>query len=311
MSTEIRNLVWQQLKENIAYHVIDLAQVLSDKPEYVATIYLELTERFHSGEYNPLPHKVFPVTEMVDAFRYMAQGKHVGKNVLSFDQDIISIGPCSEEGHLLRPDASYLITGGAGGFGFEVAKWMASQGARNLVLMSRSGPKEEASADIAKLRAEGINVLDVRGDVTCQNDVRNVIDQIQADCPPLKGLVHAAMVLDDDFLIELDEDRFNKVLHPKMMGAWHLHMATLELPLEHFITFSSFSAVIGAFKQSNYNAGNCFLDALSQCRHAMGLPSLTLNWGAVLGAGFVERRTAKRPNTLTRSDSSQFMSMKH
>lgn len=277
------------LKDNISYYVIDLAQVLSEKPACVASMYQDLTERFASGEYGPLPHKVFPITDFVEAFRYMAQGKHVGKNVLSFDQDTIPIGPCSEEGFLLRPDASYLITGGAGGFGLEIAKWMAGQGARHLILMSRSGPREEAAADILQLQADGVEVLDVRGDVTNPDDVARVVAQIQAEYPPLKGVVHGAMVLDDEFMTELDEDRFNAVLHPKMIGAWNLHAATRELPLEHFISFSSISAVFGATKQSNYSAGNCFLDALALHRHALGLPSMTLNWGAILGAGFVER----------------------
>ena len=117
------------LKDNISYYVIDLAQVLTEKPECVVAMYQELTEQFASGAYGPLPHQVFPITECVDAFRFMAQGKHVGKNVLSFDQSQIPIAPCSQPGCLLRPDASYLITGGAGGFGLEVAKWMAAQGA--------------------------------------------------------------------------------------------------------------------------------------------------------------------------------------
>jgi hypothetical protein len=97
------------------------------------------------------------------------------------------------------------------------------------------------------------------------------------------------MVLDDEFIVELDEARFDKVLLPKMLGAWNLHEATLGIPLEHFISFSSFSAVIGAVKQSNYNAGNVFLDQLSHHRRALGLPALTFNWGALEGAGFVAR----------------------
>lgn len=288
------------LKNNIAWHTIDLAQVLAERPACVTSILDELTERFATGDYGPLPHKVFPIAEVVAAFRFMAQGKHVGKVVLSFDEGPASIGPCTEEGHLLRSDASYLITGGAGGFGLEIAKWMASQGARNLLLMSRGGPREQAAADIEILRAEGVIVLDVRGDVTSQDDVQGVIDRIQSECPPLKGVVHAAMVLDDEFLTELDEDRFNRVLHPKMLGAWNLHLATRELPLDHFICFSSFSTAIGAAKQSNYNAGNCFLDALVQQRRALGLPGLSLNWGAVLGAGFVERnrKTAEYLDTV-------------
>jgi thioester reductase-like protein len=288
------------LKENISYHVIDLGQLILDQPSRVMAIFDELRPRFETGEYAPLTYKVFPITEVVEAFRYMAQGKHIGKNVLSFDEESISIGPCTEEGHLLRSDASYLITGGAGGFGLEVAKWMAEQGARNLVLMSRSGPRDQAATDIQQLRADGITVLDVRGDVTCQDDVQRVIDQIGSECPPLRGVLHAAMVLDDEFIAELDEDRFNRVLHPKMVGAWNLHLATRDIALEHFVCFSSLSAVIGATKQSNYNAGNCFLDALGGHRQALGLPALTVNWGAILGAGFVDRnrKTAEYLDTV-------------
>ena len=116
-----------------------------------------------------------------------------------------------------------------------------------------------------------------------------VIAQVQSEMPPLKGVIHGAMVLDDEFIAELDEQRFNRVLHPKMLGAWNLHTATRDLPLEHFISFSSFSNVFGAPKQSNYNAGNSFLDALAHHRRAHGLPALTYNWGTLLGAGFVDR----------------------
>lgn len=279
----------EPLRNNISYFVIDLAQHLEEKPEFVASMLSELGEKFAAGVYEALPHKVFPVTEVVEAFRFMAQGKHIGKNVLSFEVKNIPVGPCTEDGHLFRPDASYLITGGAGGFGLELAKWMAAQGARHLVLMSRSGPREDASRDIEAMRAEGIEVIDARGDVTKQAHVRKIIDDIRSGMPPLRGVIHGAMVLDDEFIAELTPERFNKVLHPKMLGAWNLHTLTLDLPLDHFICFSSFSAIIGAVKQSNYNAGNFFLDALSHFRHSLGLPALTINWGALSGAGFVDR----------------------
>nr|AHZ46164.1 PKS/NRPS hybrid [uncultured bacterium 12-5D] len=280
----------EPLRNNISYFVIDLAQHLEHQPEFVASMFSELAEKFFAEEYQPLPHKIFPISDVIEAFRYMAQGKHIGKNVLSFQVDEIPIGPCTEDENLFRPDASYLITGGAGGFGLELAKWMARQGARNLVLMSRSGPRDDdAKEDFEAMRAAGINVVDARADVTSREDVQKVLDQIQAELPPLRGVIHGAMVLDDEFLIELDNDRFNKVLNPKMLGAWNLHTLTLGLPLEHFISFSSFSAVMGAVKQSNYNAGNYFLDSLAAYRHSHGLPALTFNWGALSGAGFVER----------------------
>ncbi|MCM2370264.1 type I polyketide synthase [Aporhodopirellula aestuarii] len=281
-------------KNNISYHMIDLAQIIADRPSRIAAILADVSLRLESGTYRPLPHHVFPIGNVVDAFRFMAQGRHTGKNVLSFDggsssAETLSIGPCTEDGKLLRGDASYLITGGAGGFGFEIAKWMIRQGARRLVLMSRSGPREETAIEIETLRAEGITITDARGDVTNRDDVERVIGEIEADGSVLKGVVHAAMVLDDMFIADLDEGSFSKVLYPKMLGAWNLHQSTQNLSLDHFICFSSFSNVVGAARQANYNAGNSFLDSLAQHRQARGLPSLTVNWGAVLGAGFVAR----------------------
>jgi thioester reductase-like protein len=279
----------EALRNNISYFVIDLAQHLTHKPDFVAKLFAELGELFAKGEYQPLPYSVFPITKVADAFRFMAQGKHIGKNVLSFDVDEIPIGPCTEDQHRYKPDATYLITGGAGGFGLEIAKWMAARGARHLVLSSRSGPREDAAKDIEQLRAAGVNVVDARCDVTRWDEVAELIQRIRAEMPPLKGILHGAMVLDDEFLSVLDESRFRKALDPKMLGAWNLFAATRDLELDEFIGFSSFSSVIGGPKQSNYNAGNFFLEALAQHSHAQGQPAITIAWGALLGAGFVER----------------------
>ncbi len=280
----------EALRNNISYFVIDLAQHLEHKPDFVGSMFADLSRRFESGDYQPLTHTTFPITKIVEAFRFMAQGKHVGKNVLSFDVDEIPIGPCSDDALLLRSDASYLIVGGASGFGLELAKWMTEHGAQNIILLSRSGPRDEASAEtIHVLQQAGFNVVDARGDVTQPADVQRVISEIQAGMPPLLGVIHGAMVLDDEFMAQLDDDRFSNVLNPKILGAWNLHEATRELPLEHFICFSSFASLVGSPKQSNYNAGNYFLDSLAHHRHSLGLPALTINWTALSGAGFVQR----------------------
>lgn len=280
----------EPLRNNISYFVIDLAQHLEHKPDFVASMFADLSERFERGDYQPLTHQTFPITQLVEAFRFMAQGKHVGKNILSFELDAIPIGSCSQDEFLLRAEATYLIVGGAGGFGLELAKWMTEHGAQSIVLLSRSGPRDDVSVDtIHSLQKSGFNLVDARGDVTRKADVHRVIDGIQADMPPLMGVIHGAMVLDDEFMAELDDERFNNVLNPKVLGAWNLHEITREIPLEHFICFSSFSSLVGAAKQSNYNAGNLFLDALAHHRHSLGLPALTINWSALSGAGFVQR----------------------
>jgi amino acid adenylation domain-containing protein len=279
----------EPLRNNISFFVIDLAQHLQSKPGYVAEMFSDLEKMFYDEIYQPLPNEVFPITEVVEAFRYMAAGKHIGKNVLDFDVPDIEIGQPTEEGHRFRSDGTYLITGGAGGFGLELTHWMVENGARHFALMSRSGPKDDAIERIEKLRESGVEVIDARGDVTSRDDIDRIVADIQKGGAPLIGVIHGAMVLDDEFINELDEERFNSVLLPKMLGAWNLHEATLDIPLEHFISFSSFSAVIGAVKQSNYNAGNVFLDQLSHYRRSIGLPALTFNWGALEGAGFVAR----------------------
>ncbi len=280
----------EALRNNISYFVIDLAQHLEHKPDFIGSMFAELSERFNNGDFQPLTYKSFPIAEIVEAFRFMAQGKHVGKNVLSFDVDKIPIAACTEAGHLFEADATYLIVGGASGFGLELARWMTEHGAQNIVLFSRSGARDEAAAEtISALQGAGFNIVDARGDVTLPSDVQRVVNEIQSTMSPLRGVIHGAMVLDDEFMEGLDDERFTNVLYPKILGAWNLHAATKDLPLEHFICFSSFSSVFGGSKQSNYNSGNVFLDAIAHHRHSLGLPALTINWSALRGAGFVER----------------------
>jgi acyl transferase domain-containing protein/NADPH:quinone reductase-like Zn-dependent oxidoreductase/thioesterase domain-containing protein/NAD(P)-dependent dehydrogenase (short-subunit alcohol dehydrogenase family)/SAM-dependent methyltransferase/acyl carrier protein len=280
----------QPLRNNVSYFVIDVTQHVVERPALLARLFAEIEERFASGEYQPLPSTSFPITAAADAFRFMAQARHVGKVVLDFDVDRVPIAFGTDPLQRFRPDASYLITGGTSGFGLEVAKWMAGHGARHLVLMSRTGPRDDAARrDLDELRAAGVTVIDARGDVTREDDVRRVVKENGAGWRPLRGVVHAAMVLDDDSLTALDEARFARVLEPKMAGAWNLHLATRDASLEHFVCFSSFSAVLGGPRQSAYNAGNAFLGALAHFRRAEGLPALTVDWGAIRGAGFVER----------------------
>ncbi len=279
------------LKDNISYFMFDLIEYIVQRTDHIAEMFVELGQKFEEGTFKPLTHTDFPITKVEEAYRFMAQGKHVGKNVLTFEVDEIPIGTCNEDGHLFRQNGSYLITGGASGFGLEVAKWMAMHGAGHIVLMSRSGPRDdESKAGVEKIKSFGATVTDARGDVTKLDDVQRIVDAIAADGhPPLLGVIHGAMVLRDEFIADLNDELFQTVLRPKMNGAWNLHQATLELPLEHFICFSSFSAVIGAPKQSNYNAGNVFLEGLAHHRRSLGLEALTINWGALSGAGFVAR----------------------
>jgi acyl transferase domain-containing protein/acyl carrier protein len=179
----------------------------------------------------------------------------------------------------LRPDASYLITGGLGGLGLKVAQWLVAQGARSIALMGRRGAPHSAQSFLRELEQAGAEVLIVQGDVSQPEHLTRALAEIQSALPPLRGIIHAAGVLDDGVLSRLDWTRFARVLAPKVEGTWNLHLATREMPLDFFVLFSSATSLLGTPSQGNYAAANAFLDSFAYDRRAQGLPALSLNWG--------------------------------
>src|SRR5262249_48381106 len=147
-----------------------------------------------------------------------------------------------------------LITGGLGGFGLAVGRELARKGARSLVLVSRRVPDARRAADVEALRARGVDVLVASADVSRREDVARLLDEARRDRPPLRGIVHGAMVLDDAPLSELEWPRVERVLAPKMAGAWELHRATAGEPLDFFVLFSSIAALLGNPLQGSYAA---------------------------------------------------------
>lgn len=180
---------------------------------------------------------------------------------------------------IVREDGSYLITGGLGALGLKVAQGLVEQGARHLVLTGRSGASEAAKRSIAQLEKMGAQVLVVAADISHPADVTRLLQTIQTSFAPLAGVIHAAGILDDGVLTQLTWHRFRQVMAAKVDGAWNLHQQTRDLPLDLFVCFSSISSVLGNAGQGNYAAANAFLDALAHHRRALGLPSLTVNWG--------------------------------
>ncbi|WP_186002078.1 type I polyketide synthase [Corallococcus sp. Z5C101001] len=192
----------------------------------------------------------------------------------------------------LGADATYLITGGLGGLGLEVARWMVDRGARHLILMGRGAPGLLAEERLDALRAAGATVVVGRGDVASRADVARVLGEGRASMPPLRGVVHAAGVLDDGLLVLQDAARMAGVLAPKVQGALNLHLETLDDRLDFFALFSSVSAVFGTTGQTSYAAANAFLDALAHQRRARGLTATSINWGPWAEVGMAARLPA-------------------
>ena len=179
-----------------------------------------------------------------------------------------------------RPRATYLITGGLGGLGLLLARWAVEQGARHLVLLGRRGPKASAQETLDELRAAGAEIAVRSVDMTRREQLAQVLSEIEGAMPALAGVIHSAAVLDDGVLTRQSWERFERVLAPKVEGAWNLHELTQGLALDFFVLFSSAASITGSAGQSNYSAANAFLDALAHYRRAQGLPAQCFNWGA-------------------------------
>jgi polyketide synthase 12/epothilone polyketide synthase D len=258
--------------------LVDLRAMLHTRPKLVERALEELAFELGTGRLTPLPLEAFPVRSAAGAFSHVAQAKHIGKVVLTFADRTVPVA-AAERTFEVRADGSYLITGGLGGLGLEVTRHLVSRGARRIVLMGRRAPTVAAEAVIAELRRTA-TILVVTGDVAREEDVARALDVANGAATPLRGVVHAAAVLDDGVLVQQSAERFAAVMAPKVTGAWNLHVATERVSLDFFVLFSSIASLLGAPAQASYAAGNAFLDALAQHRRARGLPTLSINWGA-------------------------------
>jgi NAD(P)-dependent dehydrogenase (short-subunit alcohol dehydrogenase family)/SAM-dependent methyltransferase/aryl carrier-like protein len=179
----------------------------------------------------------------------------------------------------LARNGAYLVTGGLGGVGLLVAQRLAERGAGRLVLMGRTGPSETAERAIRAMTERGTDVLVVQADVADRGAIASVIDRLQSDGTPLRGIVHSAGTIDDGVLLHQNWDRFRTVMAAKVHGSWNLHVLTRALPLDFFVLFSSSASLFGPPGQGNHAAVNAFVDALAHHRRVHGLPGASINWG--------------------------------
>ncbi len=180
---------------------------------------------------------------------------------------------------VVQSNASYLITGGLGAIGLQVAQWLSQQGATSLVLMGRQEPSKVAQAAIDNFEQAGVKVFIPQGDVANKQDLELIINHIDSQLPSLRGVFHAAGVLDDGMLQSQTWQRFENVMAAKVLGSWHLHHLTQHRHLDFFVCFSSVASLLGSPGQGNYATANAFMDGLAHYRRSQGLPGLSINWG--------------------------------
>nr|QVV57684.1 beta-ketoacyl synthase [Myxococcales bacterium] len=289
-------LAMTPFRKSLSYAAVDLAGMSVERPDLLGSLLREVMRLFDEGVFTPLPTRVFPASEVQEAFRLMAQSKHIGKIVVSMNDPAVRILPAEERPAGIRADASYLITGGLGGLGLALSQWLVDKGARHLALMGRSAPSDAARRAIRAMEKSGAQVLVIEADVSQEADVREAFAQVGENMPPLRGVVHAAGILDDRTLLEMDEERFRRVLTPKVQGGWNLHACSLQHNLDFFVAYSSSASLLGAPGQGNYAAANAFLDALSHGRRRAALPGMSIHWGpfAEVGLAAAQESRGKR-----------------
>lgn len=284
-------------KDNISYFGIDADQLLTGRPQLAARMFREVMALFREGALTPLPCRVFSAERVVDAFRTMQQARHIGKVVVSLaDARPVVERPATAPVPLqLTNDSAWIVTGGLSGFGLESARWLAAHGVGHLVLVGRRGLDTPGAREaVDDLTTQGIQVLALACDISDAAVVVHMVEHARKTCPPIKGVLHAAAVFDDALVQNLDAARMEAVIAPKLLGAWNLHQATLGIPLEHFVLYSSITTAIGNPAQANYVAANAGLEGLAEMRRQLGLSAVCVGWGPIGDAGYLTRNEAVR-----------------
>ena len=281
--------IWSQdrvreVRPDVTYTAFDLNRMVLEAPDRMGPQLASLMEEFRSGNWQALPVETFALQDAQQAFRHMAQAKHIGKIALTAEV---------RRPDTVKADRTYLITGGFGGLGLLVADWLVDRGARHLVLAGRNAPAPAAAEKIAALVKRGVEVWARQVDVADRKKLGSLLTEIAETMAPLGGVIHSAGALDDGVLAQQSWPRFETVLGPKVDGAWNLHTLTRDQPLDFFILFSSVASALGSPGQGNHAAANAFLDALAHLRQSQGLPAMSINWGAWDYVGAAAERQVK------------------
>lgn len=310
----------------LSFHAFDYDRMMLLDPEAVRDCMREMAELCERDAFELPPVTEVPAGRVDEAFRAVAGSERVGKTVVRLVREPVTVaassmkdslastavsaaaGPAadstaaSEAAPPVRPDGSYLITGGLGGLGLVVAEWLADQGARHLVLLGRRGiTTDEARRVVGELTDRGVEVRVEKCDVSDGAAVKDVCGRIRDDLPPLRGIVHAAADFDDVVLAQTDAERLLAATRPKADGAWHLHEYTQQDALDFFVLFSSIAAQLGAVAAGAYASANEFLNALARHRHARGLPVTSVGWGMIDTVGVAVSRDGTVGSILRRN----------
>eukprot|EP00058_Branchiostoma_floridae_P024610 XP_002610100.1 hypothetical protein BRAFLDRAFT_89867 [Branchiostoma floridae] len=281
------------LLNNKTFLSVQLDLLMKERAKYVRKMMETICSLLEKRHIAPVLTTVKTIDDYKETFRWMSKGQHVGKVVfkmpVKFEPE--SLVPSS---HILEANGTYLITGGFGGVGQSLARWLVDHGAKHIALLSRNGCKTAENVhSVEYMESKGGKVYTYEADVSNKTSLTNVLNHLRADpsVPALKGIFHLAAVIDDANVLDVKDSQLEKSLAAKAWGALHLHELTQDDDLDIFFLLSSVTAAWGNPEQCGYVAANSILDALAEHRHRRGLPALSLQLGAVRGVGILEGNT--------------------
>ncbi|KAJ5748316.1 ketoacyl-synt-domain-containing protein [Penicillium nucicola] len=275
---------------NRSFFGVDMLSVIAEQPELSQRLMTQFVDWYKGNKIRPIrPIKVFEASEVIEAFKYMQSGRHMGKIVIQMPKDgaQFSSEPITIATNL-STTKSYLLVGGLGGIGRAVANWLVEQGARHLIFLSRSaGRLPDHRTFACELERQGCEVAMISGDVSRPEDIKKALSSAAGRV--IGGVIQMSMVLQDESLAKMTHSQWLQATQPKVDGTLNLHRAleVHESGLDFFVLFSSMSGVVGTVGQSNYAAANSFLDAFVTYRRQLGRVASVLNLGIVEDIGVV------------------------
>ncbi|KAH7322511.1 reducing type I polyketide synthase [Stachybotrys elegans] len=274
--------------QSVSFFAVDLLNLNRDRPVTLQRVVKAVMDLFYSGQINAVtPITNFPIDQLQQAFRTMQAGKHLGKIVVvpELDAEVQVRLTKGAPRMTLSADASYLVVGGLGGVGRSVCQRLVERGAKNLVLVSRSAQSSKHSEFLEELSSQA-NVVVRNLDVTNAESLKSTVQELeQQEVPPIRGVIQAAMVLQDSIFELMSPEQYMSAVSAKVEATWNLHRTFRDV--DFFVMLSSVVGIVGNPSQSNYAAGGTFQDALAQLRRSRGLSGVSIDLGMVGSVGYV------------------------
>ncbi|KAI0397011.1 ketoacyl-synt-domain-containing protein [Xylariaceae sp. FL0594] len=279
-----------QSDHNASFTSVDIMAILAERPTVLKRLLSDVSGLLRYGKVRPIsPVTLFPISDVQSAFKTLQGGRTHGKIVVVPQaDDIVKAPPPQKPAKLLKEDATYILIGGTGGLGRSMARWMVTRGARHLVLVSRGGSTTGKVKELVEeLATDGAQVVVRKCDVANPADVEELVNFELEGMPPIRGVIHGAMVLRDVLFEKMTYDDYITVIESKVQGGWNFHHALLNAPLDFFVAISSVAGMVGNRGQAAYAAANCFLNSLVQYRLSKGMPASSLDLTAISDSGYL------------------------